>query len=411
VTLEQRLAAIRAERRSRPTSIKRNDDVAARLASWGGARLETAHGGRVALVERRLPLPPDVATRLAGIAETRYFDTETTGLSTGAGTVIILAAVGRLDDGAIIVRQALLPDYPDEPALLRTVMGWLAGADRIVTYNGRGFDLPLLSTRLTVHGMGNELPGIPARHDDLLPVARRLWRRILGSARLADVERDILQVRRRSDCPSSEVPQRWFAYLGGASPDLLAAVIDHNAQDVATLALLDAEVRRLRSGGWRDGAAVDHRGLALELLRDGAEDEAIELLEAVLADVTERLSGEEPFRVRRLAARVLITRGRSDRAETLWREAARSGTVEAALAWIEVARIRERHAADLRGALEATRAASRVLDLALALGRGGSMERLGRARLIVERRRRRLTRWVAAADRRSQRAAGVRQAA
>jgi hypothetical protein len=85
--------------------------------------------------------------------------------------------------------------------------------------------------------------------------------------------------------------------------------------------------------------------------------------------------------------------------------------VEAALAWIEVARIRERHAADLRGALEATRAASRVLDLALALGRGGSMERLGRARLIVERRRRRLTRWVAAADRRSQRAAGVRQAA
>jgi hypothetical protein len=207
------------------------------------------------------------------------------------------------------------------------------------------------------------------------------------------------------------VPQRWFAYLGGASPDLLAAVIDHNAQDVATLALLDAEVRRLRSGGWRDGAAVDHRGLALELLRDGAEDEAIELLEAVLADVTERLSGEEPFRVRRLVARVLITRGRSDRAETLWREAARSGTVEAALAWIEVARIRERHAADLRGALEATRAASRVLDLALALGRGGSMERLGRARLIVERRRRRLTRWVAAADRRSQRAAGVRQAA
>jgi hypothetical protein len=79
--------------------------------------------------------------------------------------------------------------------------------------------------------------------------------------------------------------------------------------------------------------------------------------------------------------------------------------VEAALAWIEVARIRERHAADLPGALEATRAASRVLDLALALGRGGSLDRIGRARLMVEGRRRRLTRWLAAAERRAQRQA------
>jgi hypothetical protein len=95
----------------------------------------------------------------------------------------------------------------------------------------------------------------------------------------------------------------------------------------------------------------------------------------------------------------------------MWRDAARSGTVEAALAWIEVARLRERHAADLRGALEATRAASRVLDLALALGRGGSMDRIGRARLLVEGRRRRLTRWVAAAERREARAARTARSA
>jgi uncharacterized protein YprB with RNaseH-like and TPR domain len=401
MTLELRLQAIR-ERGPRPAPVTRNDDVAVRLAAWGGARLETADGGRVALVERRIPLPPDVVARL-GVDEatTCYLDTETTGLSTGAGTVVILAAVGRVQDGAMVVRQALLPDYPDEPALLRRVLAWVDGADRMVTYNGRGFDIPLLAARMTIHGMGRRLVELPARHDDLLPVARRLWRRVLGSARLADVERDVLAVRRRSDCPSSEVPQRWFAYLDGASPDLLAAVIDHNAQDVASLALLDAELRRLRSGGWRDGGLVDHRGLALELLRDGADDEALEVLEGVLAEGLGHGHGEEPLRLRRLAARILLTRGRTDRAETLWRDAARSGTVEAALAWIEVARIRERHADDLRGALEATTAASRVLDLALALGRGGSVEKIGRARLLVERRRRRLTRWVAAAERRA----------
>ncbi len=407
MTLEQRLAAVRTIRRGeRPPPVRRNDDVAARLAAWGGARVLEAEGGRVALIERRIPLPPNVAARLAGGVETRYFDTESTGLSTGAGTVIILAAVGRLDDGAIVVRQALLPDYPDEPALLRTVMAWLRGADRIVTYNGRGFDIPLLAARMTIHGLGRDLAGLPEQHDDLLPVARRLWRRILGGARLADVERGVLQVRRRSDCPSSEVPERWFAYQAGASPDLLAAVIDHNAQDVASLALIDGELRRLREGGWRDGGLVDHRGLALELLRDGSAEDALEVLEGVLASgFGSAAVGDEPIRLRRLASRLLIAGGDASRAELMWRDAARSGTVEAALAWIEVARIRERHAADLAGALEATRAASRVLDLALALGRGGSIDRIGRARLLVERRRRRLTSWVAAAERRAARQA------
>jgi hypothetical protein len=40
------------------------------------------------------------------------------------------------------------------------------------------------------------------------------------------------------------------------------------------------------------------------------------------------------------------------------------------------------------------------------LGRGGSIDRIGQARLLVERRRRRLTQWVAARERRAAREAG-----
>ena len=43
---------------------------------------------------------------------------------------------------------------------------------------------------------------------------------------------------------------------------------------------------------------------------------------------------------------------------------------------------------------------SGIDDTMLALGRGGSMDRIGRARLLVEGRRRRLTRWLAASERR-----------
>jgi uncharacterized protein YprB with RNaseH-like and TPR domain len=187
-TLAERLAAVRDERGLAPGVARRNDDVATRLASWNGARLVTVEGGRVALVERRIPLPADVTERLTASERTCYFDTESTGLSTGAGTVIILAAVGHLEDGAIVVRQALLPDFPDEPALLRTVMGWLEGSERMVTYNGRGFDLPLLAARMTIHGMGRGLAVLPAHHDDLLPVSVACGDGVWG-ARLADVER------------------------------------------------------------------------------------------------------------------------------------------------------------------------------------------------------------------------------
>ena len=56
-TLAERLAAVRDERGHGPGVARRNDDVATRLASWNGARLVTVEGGRVALVERRIPLP------------------------------------------------------------------------------------------------------------------------------------------------------------------------------------------------------------------------------------------------------------------------------------------------------------------------------------------------------------------
>src|SRR5699024_2373404 len=153
---------------------------------------------------------------------------------------------------------------------------------------------------------------------DLLPVARRLWRRRLGGARLADVEAGVLGVRRTSDCPSWEVPGRWFGYLRGGSADLLVEVLDHNPHDIASLALLEGELLRLRAGGWRDRAPfLDLRGMAIELLRDGRGADALEVLEQAL-ELT--LDAGESAGLRRLSARLLIAGGEAQRAEALWRD-------------------------------------------------------------------------------------------
>jgi len=401
-TLADRLAEMRAERGGpAPARAARSTtDRAEILARWFGARLQIASDGAAVVVERRVPLPARTVENLVGLPSACYFDTETTGLSTGAGTVVFLAGLGHLEDGHLVVRQLLLPDYPHEAALLRLVSSELAALPRVVTYNGRGFDLPLLITRLTVHRLFREMSALPELHDDLLPVARRLYRRPLGGARLADVESGVLGVVRSSDCPGSEVPSRYFGYLRGGSPDLLTDVLDHNLQDVVSLALLEAEIVRMRAGGWRDAPVLDPHGMAVELLRQGASEEALEVVEAAMLPGVDQ---DRAHSLRRMATRLLISAGQLDRAEELWTAATRRASTDAAAAWLEVARIRERHRGDLHGALEAAATGSRVLDLAFSLGRGGSMLEVGRVRLRLDARLRRLRRWVAAADRRAAR--------
>ena len=397
-TLADRLQAVRGA----PVAPTRPlDDRGERLARWFGARLTHAERGAV-VVERALRLPAEAAAALKGRPSSCYFDTETTGLSTGAGTVIFLAGVGIVSGDTFVARQYLLPDYPHEPALLRCVAGELQRLPRLVTYNGRGFDMPLLSARLTMNGLFTEMATLPADHDDLLPAARRLWRRPLGGARLAMVEAGVLGVRRTSDCPGAEVPGRYFSYLRTGAPDALVAVLDHNLQDIASLALLDAELARLRAGGWRRAGLLDLRGMAIDLLRHGASRDALELLEDAALTCTE--PGEAVV-LRRLASRLLVGTGDVERAEQLWRSLTSRASLDAAAAWLEIARLRERYGDDLPGALDATRSASRVLDIAFALGRGGGILALGKLRLQVDARERRLRRWVAAAERRAARRA------
>ncbi len=406
-TLADRLAAIRPERPVAAARGNATDERLTALARCLDERTEVVEGGKALVLERSLPLGAEAAHAIAERTEAAYFDTETTGLSTGAGTVIFLAGVARVDGARVTVRQYLLPDFPYEPALLNALAADLATAGRIVTYNGRSFDLPMLAARLTVHGLFRQQAALPDEHDDLLPDARRLFRRPLGGARLADVEAGVLGVRRASDCAGSEVPARYFGYLRGGSPDILAEVLDHNFQDVVSLVLLEAELCRLRAGAWRHAPVLDARGMALELLRAGEVDDALELVEraqAVAADPAEATA------LRRVASRLLIAIGELDRAEELWATGTRRASVDAATAWIEVARIRERHRGDLRGAMDAAAAASRVLDIAFALGRGGSMTEVGRTRVTVERRLRRLRRWVDASERRALRASRQRVA-
>ena len=171
-----------------------------------------------------------------------FLDTETTGLSRGAGTVAFLVGVGRISGGRFTVTQVLMPDYPAEAELLNRVAQLLDGADTVVTFNGRAFDMPLLRARRVMCRLD---PMPEYREWDLLHPARRVWKLRLKSVRLARIEDVVLGLGREDDLPGSEAPARYFEFLKTGYFPPLEDVIEHNRQDVLTMETLMAELGRV----------------------------------------------------------------------------------------------------------------------------------------------------------------------
>ncbi len=191
--------------------------------------------------------------RLADLtaADCAFLDTETTGLSLGAGTLVFLVGVGVLTDDSVEVRQFFLRDPNEEPAMLAAVEETLADKAALITFNGRSFDVPMLSGRYLMNRMRPRLESLP--NLDLLPPARRLWRRRVGSCALSNLERTVLGVQRTAqDVPGWLIPQLYQDYLRTGDATEMARVTYHNLMDVLSMVTLTAQV--CRAFDTREGA-------------------------------------------------------------------------------------------------------------------------------------------------------------
>ncbi|MDF1553130.1 MAG: ribonuclease H-like domain-containing protein [Deferrisomatales bacterium] len=166
-----------------------------------------------------------------------FLDTETTGLAGGAGTIPFQIGVGRwhLDpERGFRVVQLFLEAPHREAALLQLLTRELEGVRCLVTYNGVGYDVPLLQNR---HVLTRQpWPLGTATHLDLLPPARALWRTTHPDCRLGTLEASLLGFGRRGDVPGADIPPLYRAYLAGQADPRLAAVFRHNRDDILSLA-------------------------------------------------------------------------------------------------------------------------------------------------------------------------------
>lgn len=177
------------------------------------------------------------------LRRTLFIDTETTGLAGGAGTVAFLVGVGYLEDETFIVRQYFMRDFHEESSLLKRLAEQVGAASALISFNGRSFDIPLLNSRYIMNRHRAIFDGM--LHFDVLFASRRIWRDLVDSCSLGELEKSILGVHRIEDVPGALVPQIYFDYLHSGKLDGLREVFLHNHQDILSMAALAVRLCRM----------------------------------------------------------------------------------------------------------------------------------------------------------------------
>jgi uncharacterized protein YprB with RNaseH-like and TPR domain len=293
------------------------------------------------------------------LSQIGFIDTETTGLSGGTGAYAFLVGIGSWQPAGFLVEQFFMRDFDEEGALLSALEERLGQLQVLITFNGKCFDLPLLASRFVLHR--RSWPLNHNTHLDLLHPARRLWKLRLRDCSLGNLEKQVLGVERENDIPGHLIPQVYFHYARSGKPAALRAVLQHNRQDIRSLAELTLVVSRILLGlaSEDDLATEDLFGAAryLELL--GQRQRSLQFAEEVL------VRGAPPsLKVQVLGELAEICRSARNysRAVTLWREMINAAPTFQAEACENLAIHYEHRAKDFTRAVEFVDYAIRLLE-------------------------------------------------
>ncbi|PKN52423.1 MAG: hypothetical protein CVU55_04045 [Deltaproteobacteria bacterium HGW-Deltaproteobacteria-13] len=253
-----------------------------------------------------------------------FLDTETTGLAGGTGTMAFLIGLGWFEEGHFHIRQILARDFGEEKAAL-AYLKEIAGRKKfLVTFNGKAFDINLLTTRFILNRIPSDLASLP--HLDLLHPSRRILGHRLENCRLATLEIDVLGVQREGDIPGWEIPQRYFDWLRRRDPALLAGIFEHNRLDVISMATLTAHlVEVLDAQAIAKYVEKDDYLAAARLLLKRSDTRGVE---KILNIFQENSCSDFSQQSKKKLAQLYKRTGRLNEAAQIWREMAACDPVE-----------------------------------------------------------------------------------
>jgi uncharacterized protein YprB with RNaseH-like and TPR domain len=221
-----------------------------------------------------------------------FLDTETTGLAGGTGTMAFLVGIGWFEGEAFITEQLFARDFSEERAALAYLSDRAKDKRFLITFNGKSFDVGLLSARFIMNRLPDPLSGLP--HLDLLHPSRRLLGHRLENSRLGTIEREVLGLIREGDIPGSEIPQRYFDWLRQRDGRLVGDIFEHNRLDVVSMATLTVHLAGLlRHDAERDDVCHEDILASARLLLDrGYGEEAHLFLASLLSSKSGGVASE-----------------------------------------------------------------------------------------------------------------------
>jgi hypothetical protein len=223
--LRQRLARFDRPGTPRPEVAPPDREPLRRLLDAGARWHGVAPSGYLK-VERDLgnPVPRTCIDSIADDLgpDVIVLDTETTGLESGTGTLVFVVGLVRWSASGLRLTQLFLPEPAGERAFLQAVADELSPVGGLLSYNGRGFDVPRLRSRMRLHRIDES--GLDLPHLDLLHLTRRVVRGWLPDARLKTVEDHFLGRPRHGDLPGEFAPDNWRPATPGWSRSSLTTL-------------------------------------------------------------------------------------------------------------------------------------------------------------------------------------------
>ena len=268
-----------------------------------------------------------------------------------------------------VVRQLFAHHPYQESAVLQHLQVLLAGKRVCVSFNGDAFDIPLIRARFEASMF--HFPELPLEDPfqdesllslDLLPLARKIWRKRIGSCALSNCETRILGLKRtHADVSGAQIPGIYMKYLHDGKADELARVFYHNRQDIVSMSyLLKSLIRSsesVASTSLERLSGEEALSMGMLLLRESRWPAA----ERLLNFATRKLGGSEHHAAsfRELALHYK-RRGHWENAKATWEEWLSATVQDSVDPYIELAKYYEWRTRDLLQAEVYTRWAIHV---------------------------------------------------
>ena len=151
-----------------------------------------------------------------------YLDTETTGLSRQYHEITVVGIHLCSDSESRFVQLVGMEITAD------SVLEALNGVSIIYTYNGKGFDLPFIRSRLPIN-----LADLFKHHDLMYDC----WRKNLYGGFKA-VERQLGIPRQLKEVDGYQAVRLWWGYVDTFDLDALRTLLEYNREDVLNLKVL-----------------------------------------------------------------------------------------------------------------------------------------------------------------------------